>query len=140
MAFDPYSRPPDRLNEIEPVIAAAAFSVGAGSGENIGPLDGAAGSRMVPFVPGRPFLVAENTKSQVLSVTVQNNLYQVFFGRFAGSPDKLSDQFAPFSFNGVLAIRTLRQLLLPKEQLWAVMDATVAPPTPTHLIVMEVTP
>lgn len=141
--FDPYSRPPDRLNEVEPMILGAAFSAGSVTDNALsttGALNGSQQGRMVPVVPGIPVLVSKNTKSETLVVTIQYDTYGSFFARFGKGPDYLTVSSAAFSFTGVDGVRTFRQILLAKEELWAVVDDPGLPVPPTHLIVSEVTP
>lgn len=128
MALDPFARPSDELSETEQRILAAAFAASA--------LSALSEPRAVLIALGRPVLLSENDKSDILIVSVQ------CIGAVGLVTGVIGSQ--PEIFVGTSPVVTIssgegpfQQILLPKERLWFVPTSIAGT---TSLSVSEVTP
>jgi hypothetical protein len=125
--MDPYSRPADSLSETEKRIVVAAFAAPALLVE--------ASARAVPIVVGRPVLLSDNTKSDVLVVSIQVPTSPGLVSGLLGSGPRLSAGSA-FRIEMIPSNAPFQQILLAGEQLWFLPDFAGT----STLVVSEVTP
>lgn len=126
--IDPYARPAGELSEAEKRIIVAAFAAPALATSQL--------PRVVPIVLGVPVLVASNTKSIVLLVSIQS---VGLVGQASGVIGSQSNLFAGSAPRVVIAAgnEPFQQILLAREQLWFVPDGIAGA---ASLSVTEVTP
>lgn len=126
--IDPYARPAGELSEAEKGIIVAAFAAPALATSQL--------PRVVPIVLGVPVLVASNTKSIVLLVSIQS---VGLVGQASGVIGSQSNLFAGSAPRVVIAAgnEPFQQILLAREQLWFVPDGIAGA---ASLSVTEVTP
>lgn len=108
--LDPYARPAGELSETEKRIFVAAFAAREMSTGVLG--------RTVPVVAGRPVLLSDNHKADVLLVSVQtaNPIVPVIIGLFGSGPQLFNETAFRADISAVEL--PFQQILLPKEQLW----------------------
>lgn len=126
--IDPYARPAGELSEAEKRIIVAAFAAPALATSQL--------PRVVPIVLGVPVLIASNTKSIVLLVSIQS---VGLVGQASGVIGSQSNLFAGSAPRVVIAAgnEPFQQILLAREQLWFVPDGIAGA---ASLSVTEVTP
>lgn len=126
--IDPYARPAGELSEAEKRIIVAAFAAPALATSQL--------PRVVPIVLGVPVLIASNTKSIVLLVSIQS---VGLVGQASGVIGSQPNLFAGSAPRVVIAAgnEPFQQILLAREQLWFVPDGIAGA---ASLSVTEVTP
>lgn len=129
--IDPYARPAGELSEAEKRIIVAAFAAPALATSQL--------PRVVPIVLGVPVLVASNTKSIVLLVSIQSVGLVGQVGQASGVIGSQPNLFAGSAPRVVIAAgnEPFQQILLAREQLWFVPDGIAGA---ASLSVTEVTP